>query len=156
MPHLSHAQKRKLKRQQQKRRLAYVRPKEVPQIQVFPLFTSQREVVAMPPLVRGNTRTENITFPDGRVITSNAVMWMNDEYAVAVYEEVEGVTHITVQRVDGQPARDWRHLQQIKNETCGVEREAVELFPAQSRVVDLANTTHLFVLGEGVQMPLGF
>jgi hypothetical protein len=84
-----------------------------------------------------------------------AVFWKNELYAVAVYDEQDGITHITVQRLDGTPARDWRHLQQIKNEVIGPEREAVELYPAQSRVVDLTNTTHLWVFPEGVQVPFG-
>ena len=109
----------------------------------------------MKPLVRWDERVENLVGPDGEVYRHRAALWKNDIYAVAVYDEEDGITHVTIQRLDGTPARDWRHLQQIKNETCGPEREAVELYPAQSRVVDMTNTTHLWVFGEGGKLPLG-
>lgn len=40
--------------------------------------------------------------------------------------------------------RDWRDLQRIKNEILGAEFEAVELFPAESRLVDTADQFHLW------------
>jgi hypothetical protein len=40
---------------------------------------------------------------------------------------------------------DWRDLQAIKNQLCGDEAEAIQLFPAESRVVDTANQYHLWV-----------
>jgi hypothetical protein len=51
---------------------------------------------------------------------------------------------------------DWREFQRIKNEVCGEEREAVELYPAESRLVDTANEFHLFVLPEGEQAGFGW
>jgi hypothetical protein len=39
---------------------------------------------------------------------------------------------------------DWRDLQRIKNELVGPECEAVELYPAESRLVDTANQYHLW------------
>jgi hypothetical protein len=118
-------------------------------------FVAQRQSQPMPPLVRWNERTETYQLPNGSTYMSHCVLWKNNTYAIAVYDEHEGITHVTVQRLDGTPARDWRHLQQIKNEVVGPEREAVELYPAQSRVVDMTNTTHLWVMAEGVTVPLG-
>ena len=63
-------------------------------------------------------------------------------------------THGT--RRDRSATHDWRHLQRIKNELCGPEREAIELYPAESRLVDTNNQYHLFVLPEGFTMPLGY
>lgn len=51
---------------------------------------------------------------------------------------------------------DWREFQRIKNEVVGPEREAVELYPAESRLVDTANEYHLWVAGEGVTIETGF
>lgn len=45
--------------------------------------------------------------------------------------------------------------QQIKNEVIGEQREAVEIYPAESRKVDFTNTTHLWVLPEGDMVPFG-
>jgi hypothetical protein len=60
--------------------------------------------------------------------------------------------HINIRRRDGSMFKDWRHFQQIKNEIAGPEREAFELYPAESRKVDTSNKWHLWVLPEGVQM----
>lgn len=52
--------------------------------------------------------------------------------------------------------RDWRDFQRIKNELVGPEREAIELYPAESRLVDTNNQFHLFVFPEGAMIPLGY
>lgn len=57
-------------------------------------------------------------------------------------------------RSDGGSVFDWRHLQQIKNQICGPEWEAVELFPAESRLKDPSNARYLWAKLE--QFPLGF
>lgn len=56
----------------------------------------------------------------------------------------ERVIHLSIKRNDKGTLRDWRHLQRIKNELVGAEVEAVELFPADSRLVDEANQYHLW------------
>jgi hypothetical protein len=74
---------------------------------------------------------------------------------VAVVFE-DGSMHLSFKRNDRAAVRDWRHFQAIKNEVAGPEREAIEIFPPESNLVDAANEYHLFVLPEGVQSPLGF
>jgi len=64
--------------------------------------------------------------------------------------------HLTFKRNDRAAVRDWRHFQAIKNEVAGPEREAVEIFPPESMLVDAANEYHLWVLPEGHISPLGF
>ena len=74
-------------------------------------------------------------------------IWKNDLYQVAVRELGDGVVHINIRRVDGGPIlRDWRHFQQIKNEIVGPECEAIELYPAESRLVDTSNKYHLIAM----------
>lgn len=51
---------------------------------------------------------------------------------------------LQVCRADGGSVFDWRHLQQIKNQVCGPEWEAVELFPAESRLRDPSNARYLW------------
>lgn len=94
--------------------------------------------------------------------------WANDTYEVLVRympvdvdgQEVdlgrEGVVQLSIKRYDREPIRDWRHLQQIKNEVMGPEREAVEIFPRESRLVDTSNQYHLWVGPEGMDFPMGF
>ena len=81
--------------------------------------------------------------------------WMNDIYTVLKREYEDGVVHLSIRRNDRGPARDWRHFQQIKNQLLGEEVEAVEIYPAESRVVDAANQYHLWAR-PGVRVPFGF
>lgn len=73
-------------------------------------------------------------------------VWLNDLYQVAVYRWSLDWIQLNIRRRDGGPIlRDWRHFQRIKNEIIGEEHEGVELYPAESRLVDTANKFHLFV-----------
>ncbi len=48
-------------------------------------------------------------------------------------------------------------MQRIKNELVGEECEGVELYPAESRLVDSSNQFHMFVCKEpGTKFPFGF
>lgn len=83
-------------------------------------------------------------------------LWANSRYQVAVYEQDEMV-HLSIKRIDNEPIHDWRDLQRIKDEIVGPENEALELYPARSRVVDTANQYHLWCLSEpGKMIPVGF
>ena len=53
---------------------------------------------------------------------------------------------LSIKSLDRHPRHDWRHLMKIKNELVGEENEAIELYPANSRVVDTSNQYHLFVV----------
>lgn len=65
--------------------------------------------------------------------------------------------HLNCRRVDREPCHDWRELQLIKNCLVGPEHEAVELYPAESRLTDTANNYHLWVLAKpGMRFPFGF
>jgi hypothetical protein len=84
-------------------------------------------------------------------------VWRNERYVALVTRGDAGeVVYLSVARADRKHPRDWRDLQRIKNELAGVETEAVELFPADSRLVDTANQTYLWCLPEGQRFPFGF
>ncbi len=77
-------------------------------------------------------------------------LWMNDTYTVAIYDNGgDGAggrfLHLSIKRNDREVIHDWRDLQRIKSELCGPEAEGLELYPAESRVVDMANQYHLWV-----------
>jgi hypothetical protein len=76
-------------------------------------------------------------------------IWSNDLYEVTGHAYAPGQVHLSIKRLDRKPIMDWRHLQQIKNETCGDEAEAVQVFPDESRLVDEANQYHLYVMIPG-------
>lgn len=81
--------------------------------------------------------------------------WGNRLYNIGVIWFADGSAHISFKRNDRAAVRDWRHFQAIKNEVAGPEREAIEIFPPESNLVDGANQYHLWVLPEGAQSPLG-
>jgi hypothetical protein len=63
--------------------------------------------------------------------------------------------HLSIRRNDRAPIHDWRDLQRIKNELMGPESEAIELYPANSRLVDAANQYHLWLF-ESFEFKFGF
>ncbi|MCB1423191.1 MAG: hypothetical protein KDJ69_12145 [Nitratireductor sp.] len=94
------------------------------------------------------------------------IIWLNDEYQVNIRQRSLQLgddtywDHLSIKRVDRAPVHDWRDLQAIKNKLYGPEYEAVELYPAESRLGDTANQYHLWVLvdesGDPVQIPVGW
>ena len=68
----------------------------------------------------------------------------------------DGSMHLTFKRNDRAAVRDWRHFQAIKNEVAGPEREAVEIYPPESQLVDAANEYHLWVAPENAWLAMGF
>jgi len=94
-------------------------------------------------------------------------VYLNDEYQVNVNKNYKWgadmeVWHLSIKRLDKEPTHDWRDLQSIKNMIVGEEYEAVELYPAESRLVDSANQYHLWafigVVGSSdiPTLPIGF
>lgn len=87
-------------------------------------------------------------------------MYVNGLFTVMVrtldVNNENGVIHLSIRNNERKPIRDWRHFQRIKNELVGTEREALELYPAESRLVDEANQYHLWVLPTGELFPFGF
>lgn len=99
-----------------------------------------------------------------------AQVWANDVYTVLwrhskaadafihpAYEEWTGQCgYLSIRRNDREPCDSWRDFQEIKNQIAGPDREAVQIYPAESRLVDTSNQYHLWVLPEGVSFPMGF
>jgi hypothetical protein len=85
-------------------------------------------------------------------------LWGNDQVSASMLKTTlpngTGYAQIGYHRRDRAPIRDWRIGQRIKNQLCGPEWEAIELYPAESRKVDTANEYHLWCI-EG-QFPFGF
>jgi hypothetical protein len=93
-------------------------------------------------------------------MTADERWFVNDGYAVAA-RAVDctwgPMIHLSIKRHDKAPIHDWRDLQEIKNLLVGPEHEAIELYPAESRLVDTANQYHLWVLADdGRRFPFGF
>lgn len=86
-------------------------------------------------------------------------IFMNSRYQVNVkfLHTDNGLwTHLSIKTRDKQAYHDWRDFQRIKNELVGPEFEAVEIYPAEDRLVDSSNQYHLWVLPQGQRVPAGF
>ena len=83
--------------------------------------------------------------------------WSNSTYFVcAYYNHCGEVGLISIRRHDWKPCSDWRDKQAIKNQIVGPEWEAAELYPAESRVMDKGNWSHLWVMPKGKRYSFGF
>lgn len=65
--------------------------------------------------------------------------------------------HLIISRLDKGTCNEWADLQRIKNEIAGPEYEAIELFPAESRLVNTGNEYHLWVHSDpNYRFPVGW
>jgi hypothetical protein len=89
-------------------------------------------------------------------------IYVNNIYQVYVYRNIKAenwpeLIWLSIKRRDKEPIHDWRQLQRIKNEVIGTENEAIELYPAESRLVDTAYQYHLWVLADKeIRFPFGW
>lgn len=81
--------------------------------------------------------------------TREVDIYVNDIYHCIVREHPD-YTYLSIKRLDILPIHNWRHMQQIKNDICGDEREGIEIYPAMSRIVDTCNQYHLWVFREPI------
>ena len=81
-------------------------------------------------------------FVEGKEAKTGGRMHYNDRYTAIVYQRGE-MTELSIRRNDRKPSMDWRDMQWIKNQLLGPEIEAVQIFPAESRLMDAANQYYL-------------
>lgn len=116
--------------------------------------------------VRANCKREGLTEEQTEAqvqLVKETPIFKNNIYQCSVHEQKQLdphfplMWHLSIKRIDKEPVTDWRDIQRIKNDIIGPENEGVQLFPAESRLVDGANQYHLFVLkNEAVRFPFGF
>lgn len=80
------------------------------------------------------------TIPDdqmNRVDPPSGIV-VNSRYQVTVYlraaEPFGNIVHLSIKTHDRSARHDWRDLQRIKNEIVGPEYDAVEVYPAESKM----------------------
>jgi hypothetical protein len=124
----------------------------------------------LPPItdqvIQERARDLNMSVEDARAaierIYAEEDIWCNSLYQVNIRTIpsnglVPEVKHLSIKRRDKRVVHDWRDLQRIKNELVGAECEAVEIYPAESRLVDSANQYHLWVFNDpSYRIGLGF
>ncbi len=105
----------------------------------------------VPPLPPAG-RWEDGSLPDGEMgrlsdaIQKVKAIFVNGRYQVNLYGWPDGVTfQLSIKRRDKEPIFDWCELQGIKNHIAGPDMMAVEVYPAESRVIDMANQYHLWI-----------
>lgn len=83
--------------------------------------------------------------------------WENDIYYGTLRRYSEGFPIgggpymiLGISAIDESARHDWRDFQKIKNDLVGKEWEAVELYPAESRLVDPSNRFYLWCVPQGV------
>jgi len=111
-----------------------------------------------PPQVVGVTITKGETvgcYPENRE------RFENGEYIVFRDKYPPGpmgvmIWELSILRVDGGHHHDWRDMQAIKTMLVGSEYEGVELYPAESRVVDVANEYHIHCIMTPDEKPITF
>ncbi len=83
--------------------------------------------------------------------------FVNDIYQVAKRIEPVNFVWLSIKRHDRKPIHDWRDMQEIKNQLIGPECEAVELYPAESRLADTSNQYHVWGFQDPTfRFPFGF
>jgi hypothetical protein len=65
------------------------------------------------------------------------------------------MTHLHVRVANRGRAPTWIELQRVKNELVGESRVAVEVFPAETQLVDQADAYHVWVLPDDFELPFG-
>lgn len=97
------------------------------------------------------------TFIPGRLLGGKYQTYYNGKYQVIVFTEEDGSRVLSIRREDRKAIMDWRDMQWIKNQILGPEVEAVQLFPAESRLVDTSNQYYLFSNPDpNYRFPFGF
>ena len=92
--------------------------------------------------------TQNQTRPLLSVLRSS-------RFLVMIYREREGVLWMSVNRTEVKGSRwvdgiTWDELQALKREAGFGERDAIEIYPRDEDVVDVANIRHLFILEDSL------
>ncbi len=95
--------------------------------------------------------------PNSRAKIIPIELWRSRRFQVLVYAEPNGIERLSIHRTsmedDGNRFKDgipWDDLQRLKNECGRGDKEAVEIYPRDADVVDVANMRHLFFLTESM------
>lgn len=90
-------------------------------------------------------------------------VWRSNRFLLQVYEHSETILRLSINRTDvdlqegrWQDGIAWDTLQRLKRECGRGDWEAVEIYPADADVVNVANMRHLWVFKNGLKLPFGF
>ena len=91
-------------------------------------------------------------------------VWESDLYLVIVRVKTSienpdrSMKWLSIKRHDQEPIdfNHWRTLQAIKNEVAGKDVDAVQVFPKEQHLVDMANQYHLWCFDPSEDLSFGF
>jgi len=98
------------------------------------------------------TRVPRDQWPDAGHRRAPVEVWRNNRYLAQVFEEANGVLRVSVNRTVMLPTGrwddglTWDELQTIKREIGFGDRYAVEVYPEDAEIVNVANMRHIWVL----------
>lgn len=88
-------------------------------------------------------------------------VWRSRYFLVQIFQEKNGIERLSVciSDVDSTTGRwkdglSWEQLQDIKRQVGRNDKDAVEIFPADSDIVNVANMRHLWILPD--QLPFAW
>jgi hypothetical protein len=87
-------------------------------------------------------------------------VWLSRKYLVQVFEEAEGVLRVSVNRTTMRADDRWEEnlvwdeMQEIKRQIGRADSYAIEVFPRDRDVVNVANMRHMWVLP--APLPIGW
>lgn len=127
-----------------------------------PVLPSLPDMIAATKKQAPNIEDDEIVKIYNELLTQE--LWSNDQYVVAINRDVEhGFAHgrsmfeLTIRRQDREQGIPFRDVQAIKNQLVGDEAECVELYPAESRLVDTANQYWYYGFSDtDLRWPFGF
>lgn len=73
-------------------------------------------------------------------------VWTSKHFVVQVYDAPGGDERISVQRTSQRDGITWDELQEVKHQVGRGHRVAVEVYPPNDQVVNVANMRHLWTL----------
>lgn len=88
--------------------------------------------------------------------TTPKEVWVSSRFLVQVFDEENGVERVSVSRTEMADDGNWKDgitwddLQYVKSQIGRGDLDAVEIYPADRDVVNVANMRHLWVLPHGV------
>jgi len=83
------------------------------------------------------------------VVMAGIRMFANSRYQVLVRNvstPIGVLIQLSIRANNNTAKHDWRDFQRIKNELLGPEIEGVELYPAESRLVDTSNQFYMYCI----------
>lgn len=90
-------------------------------------------------------------WPVGHESSNRIAVWLSDFHLVQVFSEPEGVVRLTIGSTKRKPDGNWKDgftwdaLQFIKSQVGYGAFDAMEIYPRDADVVNVANLRHLWV-----------